>query len=425
MPASDHYDVIVIGTGAGGARSRTPSPQSGKQILLLERGDFLPRETENWDPAPVFVDGRYISPDTWFDADGTPFQPQVHYFVGGATKMYGAALYRLRPQDFGEITHVDGISPAWPLELRRLRTLVHARPSGSTRFTATTARIPPRGTGRKAIPVAGGLARTPDPGARRQPHSRWLSPVPGPVRHPARRSRPGSQRVHPLLVVRWLPLPRAREVRRRDDRGAAPAGRTERDTARRGRGGQARYRPDRPHRQRGRGVPPRRRRTVRRRHRRGRRRRGQQRQAAAAIRRSTTTRTGSPTAPTRSVATTCSTTPRRSWRWPRNPTTPCSRRPSASTTSTSPTASSSSRLGNIQMVGKSNGWAMKGEEPTTDPARPALEPRRGRPPRRRLLAHHRRPPRRRQPRHPRRSGATSTCATPRTTTPKPTASTTS
>ena len=88
---------------------------SGKRILLLERGDFLPRETENWSPEPVFVDGRYISPDTWFDADGKPFQPQVHYFVGGATKLYGAALYRLRPQDFGEIKHVDGVSPAWPV----------------------------------------------------------------------------------------------------------------------------------------------------------------------------------------------------------------------------------------------------------------------------------------------------------------------
>ncbi|MGO9216430.1 MAG: GMC family oxidoreductase N-terminal domain-containing protein, partial [Streptosporangiaceae bacterium] len=73
------------------------------------------RETDNWNPAPVFVDGKYISADTWYDADGKPFQPQVHYFVGGATKLYGAALYRLRPGDFGEIQHADGMSPAWPL----------------------------------------------------------------------------------------------------------------------------------------------------------------------------------------------------------------------------------------------------------------------------------------------------------------------
>ena len=84
-------------------------------MLLLERGDFLPRERDNWEPNAVFVDGRYISSETWYDADGQPFQPQVHYFVGGATKLYGAALYRLRAEDFGELKHVDGISPAWPV----------------------------------------------------------------------------------------------------------------------------------------------------------------------------------------------------------------------------------------------------------------------------------------------------------------------
>ncbi len=111
----DDFDVIIVGTGAGGGTLAHTLAPSGKRILLLERGDFLTRETENWDPGPVFVDGRYISSDTWYDGDGTPFQPQVHYFVGGATKMYGAALYRLRPEDFGAIQHADGISPAWPL----------------------------------------------------------------------------------------------------------------------------------------------------------------------------------------------------------------------------------------------------------------------------------------------------------------------
>jgi choline dehydrogenase-like flavoprotein len=112
---NEHYDVIIIGSGAGGGTLAHTLAGSGKSILLLERGGFLPRETDNWDPKPVFVDGRYISKDTWFGADGKPFQPQVHYFVGGATKLYGAALYRLRPEDFGELKHVDGASPAWPL----------------------------------------------------------------------------------------------------------------------------------------------------------------------------------------------------------------------------------------------------------------------------------------------------------------------
>jgi choline dehydrogenase-like flavoprotein len=112
---AEEYDVIVVGTGAGGGTLAHTLAPTGKRILLLERGTFLTREHANWDPGPVFVDGRYISPDTWYDGDGTPFQPQVHYFVGGATKLYGAALYRLRPEDFGELRHTDGISPAWPV----------------------------------------------------------------------------------------------------------------------------------------------------------------------------------------------------------------------------------------------------------------------------------------------------------------------
>jgi choline dehydrogenase-like flavoprotein len=112
---ADDFDVIIIGTGAGGGTLAHTLAPSGKRILLLERGDFLPREMDNWDPDAVFIDGKYISPDTWYDRDGKGFQPQVHYFVGGATKLYGAALYRLRPADFGEIQHMDGVSPAWPI----------------------------------------------------------------------------------------------------------------------------------------------------------------------------------------------------------------------------------------------------------------------------------------------------------------------
>src|SRR5206468_3751475 len=111
----DDYDVIIVGTGAGGGTLARHLAPSGKRILLLERGDWLAREPQNWSAQDVFVDGRYVSPDTWYDADGKPFQPQVHYFVGGATKLYGAALYRLREEDFGELRHHDGISPAWPI----------------------------------------------------------------------------------------------------------------------------------------------------------------------------------------------------------------------------------------------------------------------------------------------------------------------
>src|SRR3954467_3673208 len=111
----DSYDVIIVGSGAGGGTLARHLAPSGKRILLVERGDWLPREPSNWLAHDVFVDNRYVSEDTWYDEHGKAFQPQIHYFVGGATKLYGAALYRLRPGDFGELHHHDGVSPAWPI----------------------------------------------------------------------------------------------------------------------------------------------------------------------------------------------------------------------------------------------------------------------------------------------------------------------
>jgi choline dehydrogenase-like flavoprotein len=111
-----HYDVIIIGTGAGGGTLARHLAPSGKRILLLERGSWLPREPENISATEVFVKNRYVSDDTWRYENGDEFHPQIHYCVGGATKLYGAALYRLREEDFGELRHHDGISPAWPIE---------------------------------------------------------------------------------------------------------------------------------------------------------------------------------------------------------------------------------------------------------------------------------------------------------------------
>jgi choline dehydrogenase-like flavoprotein len=109
------YDVIIIGTGAGGGTLAHRLAQTGKKILLLERGDFVPRERENWSPRAVVSEGRYDCPELWSDADGNEFRPGTHYFVGGNTKFYGAALFRMRERDFEELKHFGGISPAWPL----------------------------------------------------------------------------------------------------------------------------------------------------------------------------------------------------------------------------------------------------------------------------------------------------------------------
>jgi choline dehydrogenase-like flavoprotein len=111
-----HYDLIVIGSGPGGASLTQRLAPTGKKILLLERGGYLPRERENWDAKTVFVDGKYQARERWYDKDGKQFAPGLHYWVGGNSKVYGAALLRLRERDFEEVVHADGVSPAWPLK---------------------------------------------------------------------------------------------------------------------------------------------------------------------------------------------------------------------------------------------------------------------------------------------------------------------
>lgn len=114
--SADHYDLIVIGTGPGGAALAQRIAPSGKRILMIERGDYLPRSRTNWDAKAVFVDAAYQAKETWHDKNGKPFHPGLHYFVGGNSKVYGAALFRLRKRDFDSVRHSDGISPEWPLK---------------------------------------------------------------------------------------------------------------------------------------------------------------------------------------------------------------------------------------------------------------------------------------------------------------------
>jgi choline dehydrogenase-like flavoprotein len=111
-----HYDIIIIGSGPGGATVAQSLATTGKRILIIERGDYLPRTRENWDAQTVFVDNAYQAKEDWFDKSGKKFHPGLHYYVGGNSKVYGAALFRLRARDFDEIEHADGISPAWPLK---------------------------------------------------------------------------------------------------------------------------------------------------------------------------------------------------------------------------------------------------------------------------------------------------------------------
>ena len=111
----ERYDVVIVGSGPGGATMAWKLAQTGKRILLIERGGYLKRERENWDTRAVFAEGRYQTDETWTSSTGADFRPGLHYFVGGNSKVYGAALFRLREEDFGGVRHPDGLSPAWPI----------------------------------------------------------------------------------------------------------------------------------------------------------------------------------------------------------------------------------------------------------------------------------------------------------------------
>ena len=147
MPDDQHYDVVIIGTGAGGGTLGHRLATNGAKVLWLERGPFLPRERDNWQTEAVFVRGKYLAKELWYDRHGREFQPEVNYYVGGNTKFYGAALFRLRPEDFGELRHHGGISPAWPISYDDWSPTT-PKPNISTWCTASTAR-----TRAKAMPA--------------------------------------------------------------------------------------------------------------------------------------------------------------------------------------------------------------------------------------------------------------------------------
>jgi len=107
--------VIIIGSGAGGGTLAHRLAPSGKKILLLERGGYLPRELENWESEEVFGRERYVTTERWYDRHGVAFRPHAQYFVGGNTKVYAGVLLRLRERDFEAVQHHGGVSPAWPI----------------------------------------------------------------------------------------------------------------------------------------------------------------------------------------------------------------------------------------------------------------------------------------------------------------------
>ena len=184
--------------------------ETGARILVLERGDFIPQEAENWDPEAVWKHLRYQSKERWLDEGGREFRPYTHYNVGGNTKFWGSVLYRLRREDFQAVEHRDGVSPAWPIDYEtlapyydRAEQMYHVRGQ---------ARPGPDGAAARPVSVRGRAAR-PGHGCHRRAAARLR---PAPFAAPARTAEAGGgERLHPVQHLQFVRLPHSREKRGR------------------------------------------------------------------------------------------------------------------------------------------------------------------------------------------------------------------
>ncbi len=112
---NDRYDIVIIGAGVGGGAMANRLARTGARVLMIERGNYLPREADNWSVKAVFHDRKYTTKETWLDANGREFNPSTFYYVGGNSKFFGAATVRFRREDFAALEHEAGVSPAWPV----------------------------------------------------------------------------------------------------------------------------------------------------------------------------------------------------------------------------------------------------------------------------------------------------------------------
>ena len=206
--SDNHYDVIIIGTGAGGGTLAYHLAPSGKRILILERGDYVPREKDNWDPQAVNVDAQYNTKEPWRDKDGKDLHPHTNYYVGGNTKFYGAALFRLRKEDFGELRHHGGISPAWPISYDELEPY-YTQAENLYQVHGNRGEDPTEPPASAALSLAGRQPRAAHSAARRRLRTLGLEALPRSGRRHARRKEPAQEPLHSLQYLRRFSLPGA------------------------------------------------------------------------------------------------------------------------------------------------------------------------------------------------------------------------
>ena len=205
--------MIIVGTGAGGGTLAYRLAPSGKRILLLERGGYLPRERENWDSEEVFGRERYVTTELWYDKRGVAFRPHAQYFVGGNTKVYGGVLFRLRERDFEKGRALRRRLPGVAHLIQRPRAVL--RPGRAPLSRPWPGRRgPDRAAAVGAVPLSRRLPRAADTTASRRSPQRRPSAVSPPGRRRSGRIRSGDEPLRSLRPVRRVPLPDRRQGRR-------------------------------------------------------------------------------------------------------------------------------------------------------------------------------------------------------------------
>ena len=204
-----HYDIVIIGSGAGGGTVARALADTGARILVLERGEAIPQEPENWSADAVWKQLRYRTDERWVDGNGAEFRPYTHYCVGGNTKFWGSVLYRLRPEDFQAVEHVDGVSPAWPISYE---TLAPFYDEAERMYEVHgEAGVDPTDPPRRTVSVRADPACAGNGGHRPRARGPGTASRAAAARPPTA-GRAG--RLHPLRDLQFLPVPDSREERR-------------------------------------------------------------------------------------------------------------------------------------------------------------------------------------------------------------------
>jgi choline dehydrogenase-like flavoprotein len=113
--STQRYDVIIVGSGAGGAAAGYKLAKAGRSVLMLEKGKHLPRDGSTLDTRQVFKEGKFKNREPWSNGHGGALMPDEHYNVGGKTKWYGAALLRFSAHEFE--ADPEHMCLAWPFGL--------------------------------------------------------------------------------------------------------------------------------------------------------------------------------------------------------------------------------------------------------------------------------------------------------------------